>query len=238
MKALRWSAGSAAVVAALLVAGCSGGSSGTVTTGGSSPASVAASAGPPPDAAALGKQVKSATAKAASFHILAALTQGGSKVSMNMSLTRSGEMSGTMSVNQTPVSLLVTQGHAYVKVTSGLLKSQHLPTAACTLMCGKYLKMPTGQAKEMLNGMDVSSLLGQLSALKLTYVRTVTVNGEPAWQMRASDGSTVYVAAQGPPYPLRVTKGASRADFTQWNAVTIPPPPPASQIVDLNQLGQ
>lgn len=237
MKALRWSAGSAAVVAGLLVAGCSGGSSGTATTGGSSPASVAASAAPP-DAAALGKQVKSATAKATSFHILAVLTQGGSKVSMNMSMTRSGEMSGTMSVNHTPVSLLVTQGHAYVKVTSGLLKSQHLPAAACTLMCGKYLKMPTGQAKEMLNGMDVSSLPGQLSALKLTYVRTVTVNGQPAWQMRASDGSTVYVAAQGPPYPLRVTKGASRADFTQWNAVTIPPPPPASQIVDISQLEQ
>jgi hypothetical protein len=236
MKALRWSAGSAAAVAVLLVAGCSGGSSGTATTGGSSPASAAASAGPPPDAAALGKQVKSATAKATSFHILAVLTQGGSKISMNMSTTRSGEMSGTMSVNQTPVSLLVTQGQAYVKVTSGLLKSQHLPTAACTLMCGKYLKMPTGQAREMLNGMDVSSLPGQLSALRLTFVRTVTVNGQPAWQMRASDGSTVYVAAQGPPYPLRVTKGANRADFTQWNAVTIPPPPPASQVVDISQL--
>src|SRR5215475_12550110 len=43
MKALRWSAGSAAVVAALLVAACSGGSSGTATTGSSSPASVVAS---------------------------------------------------------------------------------------------------------------------------------------------------------------------------------------------------
>jgi hypothetical protein len=44
------------------------------------------------------------------------------------------------------------------------------------------------------------------------------------------------VAAQGPPYPLRLTKGPSRADFTQRNSVTIPPPPPASQIVDLSQL--
>jgi hypothetical protein len=105
-------------------------------------------------------------------------------------------------------------------------------------MCGKYLKMPAGQAKDMLNGMDMSSFLGQVSVPRLSYVRTVTVNGQPAWQMRASDGSTVYVAAHGPPYPLRVTKGASRADFTQWNAVTIPPPPPASQVVDISQLEQ
>jgi hypothetical protein len=238
MKALRWPAGSAAVVAVLLVAGCSGGSSGTATTNGSSPAGVSASAGPPPDTAALPKQVRSAMKNATSFHITAALTQGGSEVSVNMSMTRSGDMSGTMSVNQTPVSMLVTRGDAYVKVTSGLLKSQHLPTAACTLMCGKYLKMPAGQAKDMLNGMDMSSFLGQVSVPQLSYVRTVTVNGQPAWQMRASDGSTVYVAAHGPPYPLRVTKGPSRADFTQWNAVTIPPPPPASQVVDLSQLQQ
>jgi hypothetical protein len=225
MKALRWLAGSAAVVAVLLVAGCSGGSSGTATTGGSSPAGVAASAGPPPDPATLGKQVRSATAKATSFHVLAAVTDGGSKISMNMSMTRSGEMSGTMSAN------------SYIKISSGLLKSQHLPSAACALVCGKYLEVPAGQAKGMLNGLDMPSLLRQMSATSLTYVRTATVNGQPAWQMRASDGSTVYVAAQGPPYPLRVTKGVSHADFTQWNAVTIPAPPPASQVVDLSQLG-
>jgi hypothetical protein len=240
MKALRWSAGSAVAVAAvLLVAGCGGGGgSGTATTSGSSPAGASASAGPPPDAAALGKQVRSAAAKATSFHILAAVTESGSKISMNMSMTRSGEMSGTMSANRVAITMLVTGGHSYVKVSSGLLKSQHLPSAACALVCGKYLEVPAGQAKSMLNGMDTSSLLHQLSATKLTYVRTATVNGQAAWQMRASDGSTVYVAAQGPPYPLRVTKGASRADFTQWNAVTIPPPPPASQVVDLSQLEQ
>lgn len=238
MKAWRWPAGSAAVLAVLLVAGCSGGSSGTATTGGSSPASVSASTGPPPDSAALRQQVKTAMAKAASVHISAVVSQSGSKVSVNMSMTRSGDMSGTMSADQTPVNVLVTRGHTYLKVSPGLLKSQHLPSAACALVCGKYLKMPNGQAKGMLNGLDMSSLLGQVSVPRLSYVRTVTLNGQPAWQMRAGDGSTVYVAAQGPSYPLRVTKGVSRADFTQWNAVTIPPPPPASQVVDLSQLGQ
>jgi len=238
MKALRWLTGSAAVVAVLLVAGCSGGGSGTATTAGSSPASVSASAGAPPDTATLRQQVKSAMAKATSVHVSAVVSQGGSKVSVNMDMTRSGDMSGTMSDNGTPVNVLVTQGHTYIKVSSGLLKSQHLPSAACALVCGKYLKMPNGQAKSMLNGLGMSSLLGQVSLPKLSYVRTVTLNGQPAWQMRASDGSTVYVAAQGPPYPLRATKGVSRADFTQWNAVTIPAPPPASQVVDISQLEQ
>ena len=236
MKAMRWSAGSAAVVAVLLVAGCGGGGSGTATTGGSSAAGVAASAGPPPDAAALGEQMKSATAKATGVHILAVVTQDRAKISVDMSMTRAGDVSGTASANRVGFTMLVTQGHAYIKISSGMLKSQNLPTASCTLICGKYLEVPTGQAKGMLNGMDMSSLLGQASASRLTYVRTVTVDGRPAWQMRGSDGSTVYVAAQGPPYPLRLTKGPSRVDFTQWNSVTIPPPPPASQVVDLSQL--
>jgi hypothetical protein len=167
---------------------------------------------------------------------LAVVTQDRAKISVDMSMTRVGDVSGTASANRVGFTMLVTQGHAYIKISSGMLKSQNLPTASCTLICGKYLEVPTGQAKGMLNGMDMSSLLGRASASRLTYVRTVTVNGRPAWQMRASDGSTVYVAAQGPPYPLRLTKGPSRIDFTQWNSVTIPPPPPASQVVDLSQL--
>ena len=207
MKAWRWPAGSAAVLVVLLVAGCSGGSAGIATTGGSSPASVSASTGPPPDSAALRQQVKTAMAKATSVHISAVVSQSGSKVSVNMSMTRSGDMSGTMSADQTPVNVLVTQGHTYLKVSSGLLKSQHLPSAACALVCGKYLKMPNGQAKGMLNGLDMSSLLGQVSVPRLSYVRTVTLNGQPAWQMRAGDGKHGLCGGPGTVLPVARDEG-------------------------------
>ena len=114
-------------------------------------------------------------------------------------------------------------GFEAVPATRAGRRHPYLPAASCALICGKYLEVPTGQAKGMLNGIDMSSLLDQVSASRLTYIRTVTVNGLPAWQLRASDGSTVYVA-QGPPYPLRLTKGPSRADFTQWNSLTSSPP--------------
>ena len=67
-------------------------------------------------------------------------------------------------------------------------------------------------------------------------VRTVTVNGQRAWQMSVSSGGTAYVAARGTPYPLRMVQGPDRIDFTRWNSVVIPPLPPASQVVDLSQL--
>ena len=213
MKAMRWPAGSAAVVAGLLlagllVAGCGGGGSGTATTGGSSPAGVAASAGPPPDAAALGEQMKSAMAKATGVHILAVVTQDGAKISVDMSMTRAGDVSGTASANRVSFTMLVTQGHAYIKISSGLLKSQNLPAASCTLICGKYLEVPTGQAKGMLNGMDMSSLLGQASAARLTYVRTVTVNGQPAWQMRGQRRKHGLCRRPGTALPVAPDEGA------------------------------
>src|SRR5215831_7114015 len=231
MKIQHWPAAAVVVVSALFVAGCGGGGSGPAGT---------ASAGPPPDPAALGKQVESAVKKAASVHISAALKQGGDNISLNMTMTRSGDMSGGLAVNHAPVVVLVTHGQTYLKVTSALLKLQHLPAAACGRMCGKYLKVPASQAKSMLGGMTLTSLLNPMTSgvPDWTYVRTVTVDGQATWQMRDAGGTTAYVAAHGPPYPLRLAKGSEHLDFTLWNAATIPPPPPASQVVDISQLEQ
>jgi hypothetical protein len=89
----------------------------------------------------------------------------------------------------------------------------------------------------VLNGASWSDFVAQTSEPPgWSYVRTVTVHGQPAWQMKATDESTASVAAQGTPYLLRLAKGSQHIDFTQWNSVTIPPPPPASKVVDLGQL--
>jgi hypothetical protein len=99
-----------------------------------------------------------------------------------------------------------------------------------------YLKMPVGQSI-LLGGLSWASLVGTSSSVpQLHYVRAVTVNGQPAWEMSVDGGGKVYVAAQGKPYPLRQVKGSTRVDLTQWNSVTIPPPPSANQVIDLSQL--
>lgn len=239
---VRWWAGPAAVVAAMLVAACGTGSSGTAASSSSSSsasatASAMASAGPPPAAATLDRQLNSAVAKATSVHVTAAISEGGSNVSLNVSLTRSSEFYGQVTYQNRPVTVLVTQGRSYIKVSAAVLKTLALPSSVCALMCNKYLKMSGAQSKSILGGLGWQTLVGGPSASvpHLRYVRTVTVNGEPAWQMKSGLG-TVYVAAHGTPYLLQVTNGSDRIDFTQWNSVTIPPPPPASQVIDPSQL--
>jgi hypothetical protein len=181
--------------------------------------------------------VNSAVADSRSVHITATVTQGGSTVGLNVNLTRSNDMSGDIIYKNEPLTVLVRNGRAYIKVTAGAVKAMGLPSAACTLMCGKYLEMTASESKSMLNGLSWSSFLRPPSSVpQMRYVRTVTVNGQPAWEMSVSGEGTAYVAAQGAPYPLRMVKGPDRIDFTQWNSAVIPPLPPASQIVDLSQL--
>jgi hypothetical protein len=242
VKILRWRAGGTAVVATMLLAACGTAGSGKTSVPPSSASqsaasSAAASAGPPPDVATLARQVNAAVAKATSVHFTATGTQGSSSVAINLSLTRSNDMYGQITYKNQPVVLLVTRGHSYIKVTTAILKATGAPSTACVLMCGKYLKASAGQARSFTGQLGWSGIMGQSSSLpRLHYVRAVTVNGQPAWELSVRGKGTAYVAAHGPPYPLRLAFSTGRVDFTQWNAVTIPPPPPASKVIDLSQL--
>ena len=224
----------AVTLAAVVVAGCGGGGS---VSGSPASSGAPAAAGPPPSATALAKQTTDAVAKATSVHISAEVLQGSTLAALDLSMTRAGEMSGQISLNNAPVTVLVTQGQTYIKLTAEALKAEGLPSAACSLMCGKYLKMPAKEAEGMLSGIGWSDLVGQSSTLPTwSYVQTVTVTGQPAWEMRVAGQGTAYVAATGQPYPLRLVQGSNHVDFTQWDNANIPPPPHASQVDDLSQV--
>jgi hypothetical protein len=233
---LRWCAGPAGTAAVMLLAACGGGSAPSASH--SASASASPSVGRPPATAVLGKQVNSALKSATSVHMSGTITQGGSTTTIDIDLTRSNDVYGQLGYNGKPFTMLATQGHAYIKVTAATtLKEMGLPSAACPLVCGKYFEMTTAQSKNMLSGMSWSGFWGQLNSTpRLSYVRTVTLDGQPTWEIKTTDGTTAYVAAQGTHYPLRVMQRSGRIDFTQWNSVTIPSPPPASQVVDMNQL--
>ena len=223
---IRFAAGPAAAAAVLLgaVACGSGGSSAT-------PAA--------PAPATLVREVKAAIQHASSVHVSGSITQTGKQLGLDLSMTRAGELSGELSASGAGFFVLSTHGSTYIKVTGAFLRYAHLSTTACTLMCGKYLKLTTSQAQSMTGSLSMATLLGTAkTSPHVRYVGTATVNGQRAWVLRGSDGTTAYVAAQGTHYLLRLVPpgGKGRLDFTQWNAAKIPAPPPSSQVVDLSQL--
>ena len=74
---------------------------------------------------------------------------------------------------------------------------------------------------------------------KVIYEGIQAVDGQPAWLLEDLQGNTDYVAARGKPYLLRqvaARPGEGVLSLTRWNAVRIPGPPPASQVVHRSQL--
>jgi hypothetical protein len=228
----RWAALPAALAISFAASGCGG-------SGGSGSGGSAASS--PPATPTLTSQVRTAVHNASSVHIDGTVNQASRAIGMNLSMTRSGEFSGQMSANGAGFTVLSTQGSTYIKVTGAFLRYLKLPPTTCNLVCGKYLKATPLQASSLVGQLSMARLFGRLDSSSppaLHHLGTATVNGQTAWKYHSSNGGTVYIAAHGKPYPLRLTAPSNRGQltFSKWNSVSIPGPPPSSQVVDLSQL--
>lgn len=238
MRSARRLSGLAIAMSALLAAGCG--------TGPGRAAAPASGTARTPSATAIVQKLKSALGSATSVHVSGVAARAGQTVRLDMSLTRAGGMSGTINLAGHPVTIRATGGKVYLKLTAGLVRAMHLPASSCVRFCRKYLELPAAAARGLTGNMNWPSVLGSSSLIPSGTADAkvsgpVTVDGQPAWVIRTRDGATGYVAAHGPAYLLRLIpardKGSGQLSFTQWNSATISPPPPASQVVTLSQLG-
>jgi hypothetical protein len=114
----------------------------------------------------------------------------------------------------------------------------------CRRVCGKYVQVPVADAQAMTGVLSMTGLIdrlfGSLPSLAKTsggYFGPAIYQGQSALQFR-DRGYSMEVARTGTPYPLAITApNGQYLDFSDWNAVTLPSPPPASELVRLSQLG-
>lgn len=186
-------------------------------------------------------QMKTAVNAASSVHLDGVLSSSGRAVALDIGLLRSGGFAGTIASNGVPLTLIDTGGKAYVKATPAFLKQLKVSSAVCSLMCGKYVELTSAQTSALAGNFTMQKLLSSLTANlpRFADAGTTTVNGQQAQALRAPDGSMLDVAASGAAYPLRAVGKAhsGRLDFTQWNSVPRPAAPPASQVINMSQLG-
>ncbi len=211
--------GFAAVVSTTLLTACGTGSPAASTLLPSSVASTASAAptsvASPPAETTLVKQMNSALASARSVHVAVPVQPGSDNTALDISLTRSNDMYGYMTYKGQHIIVLVRNGRAYMKLTAGAVKVLGLSSSVCVLMCGKVLEMTASESQSMFSGVRWSTLAPTPGSVpQLHYVRTTIVDGQPAWELSARGGNTVYLAAQGKPYPLRVVQGQNHIDYT------------------------
>lgn len=195
-----------------------------------------------PNVPSLIRQMTAAARAASSVHIDGSFTLGAKAASMNLGFTRSGDFSGQVSENGALVTVLGTHGHVYLKLSASALRLAHLPATACDVYCGRYVEITGSEAGKLAGGLTMTAITRSLiagPASKIRYFGEVTFAGQLAWLLQDSSRKSIYVAAQGTPYILgEVSAPPAKGSLsvTQWNAVRVPGPPPASKLVHIGQL--
>jgi hypothetical protein len=227
---VRAAAAAVAALAGLSAAACS--SAGSSAPSAARPASAVLS------------EVQAAVKSAQSVHMTGNVTSGSQSVSFDLSFVGASGLAGTMTVSGASLGLLTVAGQTYIKINSSFLVLAKAPASACAKVCGKYVKVPAADAQSITGALSMTGLIegifGKLPAPANTSKDDfvpATYNGQPVLQFKHA-GYSLDVARSGKPYPLAITTpNGEYLDFSDWNAVTLPAPPPASQVVTLSQLG-
>jgi len=231
-----------AFCAALALASCEANSS----TGTSAASRSMSGPADEPSAESLTSSMQSSVRNASGVHVSGQLSRDGVPLGIDLNLTRDGDAAGTISQRGTPLHVIAAKSKIYIEVTPAFLRETRMPAAACARACGKWIELTQGQASQLTGELSMQKLLTPLMfgqapasghAPKLTTAGRTTVHGQPAWVLRASDGSTVAVSAAAQHYPLVARSGRTQQQvvtFSQWNSVPAPTPPPASQLLHLN----
>jgi hypothetical protein len=226
-------AGCAAVVLAACEASSSSGTS-AVRSSASGPAKE-------PSAGSLTSSMQDAVRSASGVHVSGQLARDGVPLGVDLDLTRSGNVAGTLSQHGMPLNVVAANSKIYIQATPAFLREVNVPAAACATACGKWIELTQGEASQLTGDLTMQKLLTPLipDQARLTAAGSTTVRGQPAWVLRAGDGSTVAVSATGKHYPLAARNSGSPhqvVTFSHWDSVPAPKAPPASQLLKMSGL--
>jgi hypothetical protein len=203
---------------------------------------VAACGNSTPSSTVLLKDAQSAYDSASSVKVAGVVQYKGDNYDVDLALSRSGDLSGTISTSVQQIKLIIVGGTAYQYVSkeffNQLVQLQKAPASLCAAICNKYLKAPpSGQYAPFTLTSLISQFNSSLPTASSSVTRT-TFAGQPAYKLTEPDGSKAYIASRGKHYLLGVA-GARQGELTltEWNTVPAIVAPPASEIADYSGAG-
>jgi hypothetical protein len=190
-------------------------------------------------------QAVTGTEAAPSVRIMGTGSNSGQAFAIDLTLVKGKGCQGSLSEGSAGSFKLVYDGSTvWVLPDSKFYQASGVPTAARTILDGKYLKVKatTGNGIGSLAQIcTISKLLAQFSVDAGSAKGTkTTVNGQPAVKITDKTGTGfAYVTDATPPELLQITKPGSSGgtiSFSYGTTATIAPPP-ASQVIDGSKYG-
>jgi len=240
----RLAAGLTAGLAALLLAGCGGDDDAPAASGSAASSSSDAGNG---ESEKTGPEVSEdaidALEAAGSVHVEGDVTTEGEQTTFDIQL-QGDDAAGTLTLGDQSVELLRVDGTAYMKGDAALWTSFGVPAEAVGQLDGVWVLMPADAA----SGLETFTFDGFVDEIRggsggtggnaEEEVATDELDGQDVVVVTDDDGSKLYVAATGEPYPLKVVNTGAEAGevvfsgFGETEEITAPPAP-----LDLSQFG-
>jgi hypothetical protein len=192
-------------------------------------------------AAAVFSDARQAALAASSVHVAGAVSDQGTSLKLDLVLAH-GKGKGRIAEGGLSFQIVRVGNVAYIKGTDAFLR-QFAGAAAAQLFHDKWLKGPVGKGvfASLAPLTDIGKLFNGAFGTHghLTNKGETTYKGQKVVAIKDSgDGSTLYVAAGGTPYPVAaIGGGAAKGSlaFDHWNdAISIDAPKGA---VDISKLG-
>ncbi len=247
----------AAAAAALVLAGCGSSTGGSGSSSGSSAArsSASSSAATSADNSTLAPKALSDAALAAvkaakSFHVSADGTSDGQRLMIDMSYSDRSS-TGSITIADSKIELRNVDGQVYFTAPDAFWRKQAGAQAdvVLPLVSGKWVLVPAGNKDfaELASFADRDQFVGSLNSDSTGHayasVPGRTIDGIETVGIRdTTDGSVLYVAKNGTPYPVqgesKDTSGSGGGTFAfgGWNAPVEVTAPPAGDVIDLSRL--
>jgi hypothetical protein len=169
------------------------------------------------------RQAAAAALKAAkSVHVAGAAINNGKPVRADLRI-QGNASSGTMELEGVKLEIITVGGTTYLKADQQTWATLGVPAAAGQRLADRWVKTRPQQVTGV-TGFSLDNLAAQLMKGDSPWEPTVeqtTLDGNKVVVISQQDGSKLYVANTGPPYPLRgEEKGANagRTDFTEYGA--------------------
>lgn len=186
-------------------------------------------------------EAKSAADSASSVHVSGSVNSGGSPVTLDLSLASGKGATGEVSQNGSTFKIVIDGETAYISGSDAFYRKLG-GSAAAQLLAGKWLKVATS-TPEFASFASLTNMRKLLDTVlvghgTLEKGSISTIDGQRAIAVKDTTlGGTLYVATDGKPYPLQVTKGGSEAGtigFDKWDEPVEITAPASS--VDLSEL--
>jgi hypothetical protein len=186
---------------------------------------------------------KAAATSATSAHVSGNVKSDGTPITLDLSTARNKGAKGSMSTSGLKFDLVRVGDTLYIKGSDDFYK--HFANAAVAqLLHGKWLKASAthGRLKSLAPLTSIGALFNGISSHhgRLANDGKTTYKGQDVVAIRdTSDGSKLYVAATGKPYPVAIVGGkgndSGTITFADWNkSVSLSAP---SDAIDIGQFG-